>query len=135
MSAVEVEEGRGVEDDETRSGLKDPARAVAALGAIMLGTEALVLLMALAPLRILLDDSGTAIWVVLALTVACVVAAGLIRRPWAWHLGSVIQVGLLASGVLHWALAGVGVIFAISWVFALSVRRKLSRPPVRVTQR
>ena len=136
MSAAHVDDATTVEDDANRSGLTNPDRAIATLGAITLGSEALVLLMAVVPLRMLLDDSGTAIGVTVGATVACVVVAALIRRSWAWHLGTAIQVVLLVAGVvLHWALLGVGVIFAVSWGFALGVRRRISRPPVRVTTR
>lgn len=120
-------------DDSQRSGLRDPVRAIAGLGACVLALEALVLLLTIVPLRMMRIDNLTfAVIVVLVLTVACVLLAARITRRWAWHGGTAVQVVLLLSGfIFHWALAGVGLIFGVTWWFALSVRTKLSRPPVR----
>lgn len=120
-------------DDAGRSGLRDPARAIAGLGACILALESLVLLLTIVPLRMMrIDYLGAAITVVLVLTVGCIVLAARATRRWAWHGGTVVQLALLACGFFfHWALAGVGLIFGITWIFALSVRGKLSRPPVR----
>lgn len=120
-------------DDSQRSGLSDPQRSIAALGAIVLASQALVLLLTLVPLRMLrVDQPGLATTLMLVLMVACIGVAGVIRRgSWAWHAGTAIQVVLLACGLIHWSLAGLGVIFGLTWLYALSVRRKLSKPPVR----
>lgn len=118
--------------DEQASGLSDPHRAIAALGGIILGFEALVLLMAVVPLRMLGDvPEDIAVGAVLFLTVACLVFAARAGRTWAWHGGTAVQVVLLACGLLHWALAAVGVIFGLTWAYTWSVRRKLSQPPRR----
>lgn len=120
-------------DDSQRSGLRDPLRAIAGLGAIVLILEALVLLLTIVPMRMMrIGNLSWAITAILVLTVACVVCAARARTAWAWHGGTVIQAALLVCGpVFHWSLAGVGLIFGITWWFALSVRTKLSRPPVR----
>lgn len=120
-------------DDSQRSGLRDPVRAIAGLAACVLALEALVLLLTIVPLRMMrIDHLSLAITVVLVLTVACVVLAARATRAWAWHGGTAVQVVLLLCGLLfHWALAGVGLIFGVTWWFALSVRGRLSRPPVR----
>nr|BFE75924.1 hypothetical protein GCM10020092_092250 [Actinoplanes digitatis] len=47
------------------------------------------------------------------------------RRPWAWHAGSALQVLLLAAGLLHWSLAALGLIFGAAWIYATTVRRKI----------
>ncbi|WP_405090859.1 DUF4233 domain-containing protein [Micromonospora sp. NBC_01392] len=107
-----------------RSGLRNPDRAVRGLGAGTLALEALVLLLAIQPIRVVGGDlGGAAIGVIVALAVACVVLAGMMRRPWAWHAGTVLQGLLLLSGLLHWSLFGLGVIFALVWAYALHVRR------------
>lgn len=120
-------------DDSQRSGLRDPVRAIRGLGAVVLALEAFVLLLTIVPLRMMrVENLGLAIGTVLVLTVACVVLAGRTNRNWAWHAGTAIQVLLLVAGLaFHWSLAGVGVVFGGTWLFALSVRHKLSRPPVR----
>ncbi|MDG4756482.1 DUF4233 domain-containing protein [Micromonospora sp. WMMD710] len=107
-----------------RSGLRDPQRAVRGLGAGTLGLEALVLLLAIQPIRVVGGDlSGAAIGAVVALAVAAILVAGMMRRPWAWHAGTVLQGLLLLAGLLHWSLFALGVIFALVWAYAVHVRR------------
>lgn len=107
-----------------RSGLRDPQRAVRGLGAGTLGLEALVLLLAIQPIRVVGGDlGGAAIVAVVALALAAIVLAGMMRRQWAWHAGTVLQGLLLLAGLLHWSLLVLGVIFALVWAYALHVRR------------
>ncbi|HET6628018.1 MAG TPA: DUF4233 domain-containing protein [Nocardioidaceae bacterium] len=61
---------------------------------------------------------GTALWVGLGLTLACVVTAGLLRRSWAYLLGWAIQVASLALGVVIPMMFFLGVIFAALWAGA-----------------
>ncbi|WBB66877.1 DUF4233 domain-containing protein [Micromonospora sp. WMMD812] len=111
-------------EEPRRSGLRDPERAVRSLGAGALGIEALVLLLAIQPIRAVgADLGGPAIGAVVALAVAAVVLAGMMRRPWAWHAGTVLQGLLILGGLLHWSLLALGVIFALAWAYALHVRR------------
>jgi hypothetical protein len=108
------------------SGLRNPEGAVRGLGAGTLIMEAVILLLAIQPIRLLGGDLGpVAIGLVIALTVACVALTGLMRRPWAWHGGSAVQLVLLAGGFLHWSLAALGVIFGLVWIYALHVRRTI----------
>ncbi|MGV9215275.1 DUF4233 domain-containing protein [Micromonospora sp. RB23] len=107
-----------------RSGLRNPQGAVRGLGAGTLGLEALVLLLAIQPIRVVGGDlGGAAIAVVVALAVAAILLAGMMRRPWAWHAGTVLQGLLILAGLLHWSLLVLGVIFALVWAYALHVRR------------
>ncbi|SCL38752.1 Protein of unknown function [Micromonospora rhizosphaerae] len=109
---------------ERRSGLRNPEKAVRGLGAGTLALEALVLLLAIQPIRVIGGDlSGAAIGAIVALAVACVVLAGRMGRPWAWHAGTVLQGLLMLSGLLHWSLLVLGVMFALVWAYALHVRR------------
>ncbi|MFE9652621.1 DUF4233 domain-containing protein [Micromonospora sp. NPDC006431] len=109
---------------ERRSGLRNPDKAVRGLGAGTLALEALVLLLAIQPIRVVGGHlSGTAVGVIVALAVACVVLAGQMKRSWAWHAGTVLQGLLMLSGLLHWSLLVLGVIFALVWAYALHVRR------------
>ncbi len=123
-------------EETARSGLKDPQRSIRTLGAMIMALETLVLLLTIVPLRMMrVDDLGVAIVIMLSLSVACVVFAGFMRHPWAWHGGTLVQIGLLIVGfVFHWSIAGVGIIFGLTWVFTLYVRRTLSRPPVRKSE-
>ncbi|MFC0506908.1 DUF4233 domain-containing protein [Micromonospora costi] len=107
-----------------RSGLRDPERSVRSLGAATLAIEAFVLLLAIQPIRVVGGDlGGPAIGAIVALAVAAVVLAGMMRRPWAWHAGTVLQGLLMLAGLLHWSLLVLGVIFALVWSYALHVRR------------
>jgi uncharacterized protein DUF4233 len=109
-----------------RSGLRNPQAAVRGLGAGTLILEAIVLLLAIQPIRIMGGDLGDwGIGAIVTLAVLAVLLAGMMRRPWAWHAGSVLQVLLLASGLLHWSLAALGVIFGVTWAYATHVRKKI----------
>ncbi|MCW3816857.1 DUF4233 domain-containing protein [Micromonospora sp. DR5-3] len=116
--------GEPVGPGERRSGLRNPDKAVRGLGAGTLALEALVLLLAIQPIRVVGGHlSGAAVGAIVALAVACVVLAGQMKRSWAWHAGTVLQGLLMLSGLLHWSLLVLGVIFALVWAYALHVRR------------
>jgi hypothetical protein len=117
----------GVEGGEPRrSGLRNPEAAVRGLGSGTLALEAIVLLLAIQPIRMLDGDlGGWGIGTVVALAVLAAVVAGSMRRPWAWNAGTALQVLLLVSGLLHWSLAALGLIFGLTWAYATSVRHKI----------
>ncbi|MGN9910908.1 DUF4233 domain-containing protein [Phytohabitans sp. LJ34] len=117
---------------EQRSGLRNPAGAARGLGAGTLILETVVLLLAIQPMRMLGGDlSGATIGVILGAAVACVALAGLLRRDWAWYAVAVLQGLLMLAGFLHWALAGVGLLFGLAWLYVLNVRRTILAPPKR----
>ena len=110
------------------SGLRNPQAAVRAMGAGTLGLEAIVLLLAIQPIRVLggdLSDWGVAAVIVLA--VLCAAVAGVMKRRWAWSAGTVLQILLVAAGLLHWSLAVLGLIFGGAWAYATYVRRTILR--------
>ncbi|GIE91186.1 DUF4233 domain-containing protein [Actinoplanes regularis] len=108
------------------SGLRNPEAAVRGLGAGTLVLEAIVLLLAIQPIRILGGDLGTwGITLVIVLAVMAAVLAGCMRRRWAWGAGTALQALLLAGGLLHWSLAALGVIFGLAWAYAMYVRRSI----------
>jgi uncharacterized protein DUF4233 len=116
--------GDAGEPGRRRSGLRNPEGAVRGLGAGMLGLEALVLLLAIQPIRVVGGElSGAAVAVIVALAVAAVVLAGMMRRRWAWTAGTVLQGALMLAGLLHWSLLVLGIIFALVWGYALHVRQ------------
>jgi hypothetical protein len=111
---------------ESQPGLRNPLAAVRGAGAGALATEALVLLLAIAPLaRLGGADRGPAIVLVVALAVAAALLAGLLRHPWAWWAGLAVPLGLLAGGSLHWSLGVLGVLFGLLWAYMLNVRRAI----------
>jgi hypothetical protein len=114
------------EPESRRSGLRDPAAAVRGLGAGTLAMEAIVLLLAIQPIRVIAGDlSGWGVGAVITLAVAAVLIAGSMRRRWAWHAGTALQVALLLSGFLHPSLGLLGLIFAAGWAYATHVRRTI----------
>ncbi|GAB3649767.1 DUF4233 domain-containing protein [Glycomyces tarimensis] len=113
------------------SGLRDPERAARGLAALALSFEALALLLAIVPMRMLLDNATAAITAVLVLTSACVVLAGMARRPWVWPAGAVVQAALIACWLFHWSLGAAGLVFAAVWAYCWYVRTQLRKPPER----
>lgn len=114
------------EEPPRRSGLRNPEGAVRGLGAGTLTLEAIVLLLAIQPIRIFGGHlSGWGVGVVVALAVLCIAVAGVMKRSWAWHAGSAIQVLLIVSGFLHWSLSVLGLIFGGAWFYATTVRRSI----------
>jgi hypothetical protein len=84
------------------------------------------MLLAIQPIRILGGDlSGWGVGAVVALAVLAAVIAGSMKRRWAWHAGTALQVLLLASGLLHWSLAALGLIFGAAWAYASYVRKTI----------
>ncbi|MEV4493476.1 DUF4233 domain-containing protein [Micromonospora coxensis] len=118
------EQTSGAQPGRRRSGLRNPEKAVRGLGAGTLALEAVVLLLAIQPIRVVGGElGGGAVAAIVALAVACVVLAGQMGRPWAWHGGTVLQGLLMLAGLLHWSLLVLGIIFALVWAYALHVRR------------
>lgn len=116
----------GQADGVKPSGLRNPAAAVRGVGAGSLVGEAIVLLLAIQPMRVLgVRLTGTAIAAIITLAVLCIVLAGALRSPWAWRAGLGIQVLLIGCGYFHVSLAILGVLFSALWVYVLSVRRSV----------
>ena len=70
---------------------------------------------------------GTALWVGLGLTVACVVAAGMLRRRWAYGLGWLVQVASVALGFVIPMMFVLGAIFGALWAGAYFLGAKIDR--------
>jgi len=109
----------------TGSGLRNPDAAVRGVGAGALIIEAVVLLLAIVPLVKLGHPTAVVVSVLLGLVALCVALAGLLRYRWAWWAGAGLQVLLFAGGLLHVALAILGVLFGAVWAYVLSVRRSV----------
>ncbi|HVX45430.1 MAG TPA: DUF4233 domain-containing protein [Mycobacteriales bacterium] len=63
----------------------------------------------------------------LALAGLLIVTAGLLRRPWGLGLGTVLQLGIIACGIMTTAMYVLGVIFTAIWVYGLRVRGQVLR--------
>lgn len=72
-------------------------------------------------------EDGTVWWVGGTVSVLCVLAAGLLRRRWGYAVGSVLQVLVVATGLVVPVMFVLGVIFAALWFLALHLGRKVAR--------
>ena len=59
-----------------------------------------------------------------ALAIAILLTAGLMKRKSGWYLGSVLQLGLIAYGIVVPAMYFMGALFAVLWVSAFIIGRK-----------
>jgi hypothetical protein len=64
---------------------------------------------------------GVAVGVGGALALACIVVAAMIKRPWAYLAGGVVQVLAIACGVAVHTMFVVGAVFALLWIAALRI--------------
>ncbi len=95
------------------------------LAASVLVFESFVVLFAIAvAVQIAGVAPSTAGWVGGSLAAACLVVAGLLRHRWAFVLGTLLQVAVIATGFVvptMWVLGG---IFALLWWLALHLGAK-----------
>lgn len=98
------------------------------IAAAVLVFEGLVVLFATLVALDLTDvDHGT-LWAVGGgLAVLCVLAAGLLRRPWGYAVGSLLQLAVLAAGFVVPTMFFLGAVFAGLWFLALYLGRKVER--------
>ena len=93
--------------------------------------EAVVVLLAIVPTIRLQHVSGSTAGAVGGLiAIVAIVLSGLVGRPrmgWAVYAGTVLQLGVIASGVLVPAMYILGVIFALLWFTGIWLARKVER--------
>jgi hypothetical protein len=96
------------------------------LCASVLGMEAIVVALT-TPVAITINNVSppVAVTVGVGLAVLCVLVTAMLRRPFAYIAGSVIQVLAIATGFLVTAMYFLGVIFAALWVTAIFVARRV----------
>lgn len=74
------------------------------------------------------DLPASTVWAVGGgLAVACVVVAGVVRRPGGLVVGTLLQVVVLAGGFWLPALFLMGAVFAALWLWLLRVGRRIDR--------
>lgn len=99
-----------------------------AMCAAMLTLQAVVLFLAGVVLIGVADlGAGAALGLGGGLAVACILAAGLLRRPWGYWLGWAIQVVSLALGFVVSMMFALGAIFAALWAGAYFLGAKVDR--------
>lgn len=98
------------------------------IAASVLVFEGLVVLFATLVAIDLGDVDDTVLWWVGgSAAVACVLAAGLLRRPWGYAVGSALQVVVVAAGFVVPVMFFLGIVFAGLWFLALYLGRKVER--------
>lgn len=108
------------------SGLRNPSRSLKSLAAMALALEALVLLLAIQPIRVLEDGiTATQLVALIGGAVVAVLLTGTLDRPVGWTLIVILQCALLFLGLQHWMIAVVGLIFGLAWAYIFYVRRKV----------
>jgi hypothetical protein len=124
--------------DDANAPSSRPGRPVRSLrqslAAVILACEALIVfLAALVIWGLAQGEPAGALpsWVALAaggiIIVALIATIGLLRHDWAYVLGWVLQLLILASGFLNPAMFVVGVIFGGMWWYAMVVGARIDR--------
>ncbi|MGH3458024.1 DUF4233 domain-containing protein [Aeromicrobium sp.] len=103
-----------------------------AMCAAMLTLEAIILALSV-PVMISVEnvDPPLALGLGLGLAVLCVLTAGLLRRPWAYTAGHLLQVGAICLGFLVPVMFFVGAMFAGLWALAYLLGRKIEADKAR----
>ena len=102
------------------------ARALGGAGAAVLLIEGIVVLFV--PRGIAQSGpglSGGRLWILLALALVLILAAGLQRRPQGVVIGTVLQVPLLLTGLLNGVMWFLGGAFVLIWLYLLELRKDL----------
>jgi Protein of unknown function (DUF4233) len=103
-------------------------RTQRSLCAGMLGLQAIVFLLTTPVLLTLTTvDTGVGLGIGLGLTAACVLVAGLVRRPGGLQLGFVVQGAALALGVLVPTMIVLGIVFLALYTAAYVVGGRIDR--------
>jgi len=97
------------------------------------------LVMGFALLLAMENHGGLALSLGGALALAILLTAGVMKRMTGWYLGSVLQIGLIAYGVVVPAMYFLGTLFAVLWVSAFIIGRKgeairaalIANPPIQ----
>jgi len=101
---------------------------VRGIAAAVLVFEGMVVLFAtLVALDLSEVDDATLWWLGGSASVACFLAAGLLRRPWGYALGSALQGLIVAGGLVVPAMFVLGAVFAGLWFLALHLGRKVAQ--------
>jgi hypothetical protein len=100
--------------------------------AAMLTLEAIILALAV-PVMISVEDVSKPLALTsgLGLALLCILTAGALRRPQAYLVGHVIQVGAIALGFLVTVMFFVGAMFAALWFGAFFLGKRIEEDKAR----
>ena len=98
------------------------------LAASVLVAEAFVLFFATLVATDLTSIDDVTVWTVGGgAAVACLVVAGLLRYPWGYAAGSLLQGLVIVAGVVVPVMFFLGAVFAALWVLAIYLGRRVAR--------
>lgn len=106
---------------EQRSPRRGMCAAILCLEAIALGLTTPVMI------TIADVDTGLALAIGLGLTVVCLLLAGMLRKPWAYTAGWLVQAAAVGLGFVVPIMFVLGGIFALLWGTADFLGRKIER--------
>ena len=100
--------------------------------AAMLTLEAIILALAV-PVMIAVEDVSAPLALTLGLGLAllCILTAGSLRRPQAYLVGHVLQLGAISLGFLVSVMFFVGAMFAALWFGAFFLGRRIEEDKAR----
>lgn len=114
-----------------RPGMPRPRRSIRVqFASVLLLTEAFVAFFAtlvVFGLRAKEFGAGTVLGVGFALVAVLVLACAVVKRPWGMALGWVLQLVLIALGVVEPMMYVVGALMALCWWFAVRTGSRLDR--------
>lgn len=100
----------------------------ARMGAATLALEAFLVFFATLVAVTLVDLPNSTLWAAGGgLALACLLGAGLVRRPGGIALGWVLQLAVLATGFWVPAMFVMGAVFTAMWAWLLSIGRRIDR--------
>lgn len=126
MSAPSSEPGPAADAGAGPTPAATAAKVRRVFCATILVCEALVVVFALLVAKDLSHVStGVLVGVGGGIALACLLLSGLLRRPWAYVAGTVLQVAVLLLGFVVPAMFLLGVIFAGLWFVSLVLARRV----------
>ena len=98
------------------------------LASSVLASEAFVLFFATLVATDLSDVEDATLWAVGGgAALACLVVTGLLRYPWAYVAGTLLQVLVIAAGLVVPVMFFLGAIFALLWGLGIYLGRRVAR--------
>jgi len=76
-------------------------------------------------LLLAMDQHGaTALWIGAAIAILCLLTAGMMKSKRGWYIGSLLQIALIAYGLVIPLMYFMGALFTGLWIAAFLIGRK-----------
>ena len=100
--------------------------------ATMLALQAIILGLAI-PVMITVEDVSAPVAALIGggLAILCLVVAGMLRKPWAYLVGHLIQLATIATGFLVPIMFFIGLMFLALWLGAFFLGRRIEADKAR----